>query len=81
MCLFYLGNVYVIRLVILATQNLTAIFNCHCKDCRKATGSVFGTNLFFSENNVKSMVNFLFSSIFLIVGVLSQNSFVLAVDP
>ena len=31
----------------------TAIFNCHCKDCRKATGSVFGTNLFFSENNVE----------------------------
>jgi len=31
----------------------TAIFNCHCKDCRKATGSVFGTNLFFSEKNVK----------------------------
>ena len=32
----------------------TAIFGyCHCKDCRKATGSVFGTNLFFSENNVE----------------------------
>ena len=31
----------------------TAIFNCHCKDCRKATGSVFGTNLFFFENNVE----------------------------
>ena len=30
-----------------------AIFNYHCKDCRKATGSVFGTNLFFSENNVE----------------------------
>ena len=30
-----------------------AIFNCHCNDCRKATGSVFGTNLFFSENNVE----------------------------
>ena len=21
------------------------IFNCHCEDCRRATGSVFGTNL------------------------------------
>ena len=31
----------------------TAIFNCHCKDCHKANGSVFGTNLFFSEKNVK----------------------------
>ena len=30
-----------------------AIFNCHCNDCRKATGSVFGTNLFFSENYVE----------------------------
>ena len=30
-----------------------AIFNCHCNDCRKATGAVFGTNLFFSENNVE----------------------------
>ena len=30
-----------------------AIFNCHCVDCRRATGSVFGTNLFVPENEVK----------------------------
>lgn len=30
-----------------------AIFNCHCTDCRQATGSVFGTNLFVPENTVK----------------------------
>ena len=30
----------------------TTIFNCHCKDCRKAIGSVFGTHLFFTKNNV-----------------------------
>ncbi len=29
-----------------------AIFNCHCTDCRRATGSVFGTNLFIPENKV-----------------------------
>ena len=29
------------------------IFNCHCEDCRRATGSVFGTNLFVPENEVK----------------------------
>ena len=34
-----------------------AIFNCHCKDCRKTTESVFGKNLFFSENNVEINVN------------------------
>ncbi len=28
-----------------------AIFNYHCKDCCKATGSIFGIKLFFSENN------------------------------
>ena len=28
-----------------------AIFNYHCKDRRKATGSIFGIKLFFSENN------------------------------
>lgn len=30
-----------------------AIFNCHCEDCRRATGSVFGTNLFVSEDQVE----------------------------
>lgn len=30
-----------------------AIFNCHCEDCRRATGSVFGTNLFVPEDQVK----------------------------
>ena len=30
-----------------------AIFNCHCEDCRRATGSVFGTNLFVSESEVE----------------------------
>ena len=29
------------------------IFNCHCEDCRRATGSVFGTNLFVQEDKVK----------------------------
>ena len=28
-------------------------FNCHCVDCRRATGSVFGTNLFVPEEEVK----------------------------
>ena len=27
--------------------------HCHCEDCRRATGSVFGTNLFVPENEVK----------------------------
>ena len=30
-----------------------AIFNCHCEDCRRATGSVFGTNLFVPETKVE----------------------------
>jgi len=30
-----------------------AIFNCHCEDCRRATGSVFGTNLFVPEAEVQ----------------------------
>ena len=30
-----------------------AIFNCHCEDCRRATGSVFGTNLFVPESEVE----------------------------
>ena len=29
------------------------IFNCHCEDCRRATGSVFGTNLFVPEDEVE----------------------------
>ena len=48
----------------------TSIFNCHCKDCRKATGSVFRMNLFFSKIMLKFMVNSLVLSIFLIMGVL-----------
>ena len=31
----------------------TSTFNCNCKDCYKATRSVFRSNLFFSENNVE----------------------------
>ena len=27
--------------------------NCHCDDCRRATGSSFGTNVFFKEDDVK----------------------------
>jgi hypothetical protein len=30
-----------------------AVFNCHCEDCRRATGSVFGTNLFVPEAKVE----------------------------
>ena len=30
-----------------------AIFNCHFEDCRRAIGSVFGTNLFVTEEEVK----------------------------
>ena len=30
-----------------------AIFNCHCEDCRRATGSVFGTNLFVPEDQIE----------------------------
>jgi hypothetical protein len=30
-----------------------AIFNCHCEDCRRATGSVFGTNFFVPEDKVE----------------------------
>lgn len=30
-----------------------AIFNCHCEDCRRATGSVFGTNLFVTKDEVE----------------------------
>lgn len=27
--------------------------NCHCDDCRRATGSSFGTNVFYKEGDVK----------------------------
>lgn len=30
-----------------------AILNCHCEDCRRSTGSVFGTNLFVPEDEVE----------------------------
>ena len=29
------------------------IANCHCDDCRKATGSAYATNLFFKEGQIK----------------------------
>jgi hypothetical protein len=28
------------------------IANCHCDDCRKATGSAYATNLFFNETQI-----------------------------
>lgn len=28
------------------------IVNCHCDDCRKATGAAFATNVFFKEEQV-----------------------------
>ena len=31
----------------------TVIFNCHCEDCRRATGSVFGTSLFVPEDELE----------------------------
>ena len=31
----------------------SVIFNCHCEDCRRATGSVFGTNLFVPEDELE----------------------------
>ena len=31
----------------------TVIFNCHCEDCRRATGSVFGTNFFVPEDELE----------------------------
>ena len=31
----------------------TVIFNCHCEDCRLATGSVFGTNFFVPEDELE----------------------------
>jgi len=29
------------------------ILNCHCKNCRRLTGSVFGTNLFVPEDQLQ----------------------------
>ena len=29
------------------------IANCHCDDCRKATGSAYATNLFLKEEQIK----------------------------
>ena len=34
-------------------DDVISAHHCHCKDCRKTTESVFGKNLFFSENNVE----------------------------
>jgi hypothetical protein len=28
------------------------IVNCHCDDCRKATGAAFATNVFFKEDDI-----------------------------
>ena len=27
--------------------------NCHCEDCRQATGAVFGTVLYFHQDNIR----------------------------
>ena len=29
------------------------ILNCHCENCRRLTGSVFGTNLFVPEDQLQ----------------------------
>ena len=29
------------------------VINCHCTDCQKVTGSVYGTMLFVSENDIE----------------------------
>ena len=29
------------------------ILNCHCENCRRATGSVFGTNMFVPEDQLQ----------------------------
>ena len=39
------------NLLPLECQSHRKIDNYHCKDCCKATGSIFGIKLFFSENN------------------------------
>jgi len=29
------------------------VLNCHCEDCRRSTGSVYGTNVFVNEDKVQ----------------------------
>jgi len=29
------------------------VLNCHCEDCRRSTGSVYGTNVFVDEDKVE----------------------------
>jgi len=29
------------------------VLNCHCEDCRRSTGSVYGTNVFVDEDKVQ----------------------------
>lgn len=29
------------------------VLNCHCEDCRRSTGAVFGTNVFVAEDKVQ----------------------------
>ena len=31
----------------------TFVLNCHCEDCRRSTGSVYGTNVFVDEDKVQ----------------------------
>ena len=33
--------------------DLIRTLNCHCDDCRRATGSIFGTYVFVNESDVK----------------------------
>ena len=35
-----------------ADCDIALALNCHCTDCQNATGSVFGTNVFVSEDEV-----------------------------
>ena len=53
LCPFFPENVCVAMLPTNATLNLLSIFNCHCEDCRRATGSVFGTNFFVPEDELE----------------------------
>ena len=53
LCPFFPENVCVAMLLTNATLNLLSIFNCHCEDCRRATGSVFGTNFFVPEDELE----------------------------
>ena len=29
------------------------VLNCHCEDCRRSTGSVYGTNVFVDEDKIQ----------------------------